>query len=307
MADLSVNLGGIPLRNPIVTASGTFGYGQEYASLVPSEMQGAITVKGVSPFENPGNPMPRTTEVFGGILNAIGLENPGIEKFLHDPHYLPYLRTLSCPVIVNIWGRTVEQYGEVAARLEAEKEGIAALEINISCPNVKAGGIAFGTDPREAAKVVAAVRRATTLPLITKLSPNVTHVADFARAAVDAGSDMLSLINTITGLSIDLETRRSRLANFTGGFSGPALKPIALLKVYEAHQAVPQIPIIGMGGVFNGLDALEFMMAGATAVGVGTAIFVNPRCLLQIPREMEEWLDAHNIQSVTEIIGTLQR
>lgn len=307
MADLSVNLGGIPLRNPIVTASGTFGYGQEYASLVPSEMQGAITVKGVSPFENPGNPMPRTTEVFGGILNAIGLENPGIEKFLHDPHYLPYLRTLSCPVIVNIWGRTVEQYGEVAARLEAEKEGIAALEINISCPNVKAGGIAFGTAPREAAKVVAAVRRATTLPLITKLSPNVTHVADFARAAVDAGSDMLSLINTITGLSIDLETRRSRLANFTGGFSGPALKPIALLKVYEAHQAVPQIPIIGMGGVFNGLDALEFMMAGATAVGVGTAIFVNPRCLLQIPREMEEWLDAHGVKKVADLIGTLQR
>ena len=307
MAETAVNLCGMRLRNPVLTASGTFGYGSEYESLVPFDRLGGITVKGVSPFPSHGNPMPRTCEVYGGMLNAIGLQNPGIDAFISDPHYLPYLRTLDCAVIVNIWGRTVEQYGEVAARLEAEKEGIAALEINISCPNVKAGGIAFGTDPREAAKVVAAVRRATTLPLITKLSPNVTHVADFARAAVDAGSDMLSLINTITGLSIDLETRRSRLANFTGGFSGPALKPIALLKVYEAHQAVPQIPIIGLGGVFNGLDALEFMMAGATAVGVGTAIFVNPRCLLQIPREMEEWLDAHNIQSVTEIIGTLQR
>ena len=262
MAETAVNLCGMRLRNPVLTASGTFGYGSEYESLVPFDRLGGITVKGVSPFPSHGNPMPRTCEVYGGMLNAIGLQTPGIDAFISDPHYLPYLRTLDCAVIVNIWGRTVEQYGEVAARLEAEKEGIAALEINISCPNVKAGGIAFGTDPREAAKVVAAVRRATTLPLITKLSPNVTHVADFARAAVDAGSDMLSLINTITGLSIDLETRRSRLANFTGGFSGPALKPIALLKVYEAHQAVPKIPIIGMGGVFNGLDALAKVADG---------------------------------------------
>ena len=307
MADLSVNLGGISLRNPIVTASGTFGYGEEYATLVPPERQGAITVKGVSPFENPGNPMPRTTEVYGGILNAIGLENPGIEKFIHDPHYLPRLRTLDCPIFVNIWGRTIEQYGEVAARLEAEKEGIAALEVNISCPNVKAGGIAFGTDPVQAAKVVSAVRKATTLPVITKLSPNVARIGDFAKAVVDAGSDMVSLINTLTGLAIDLETRRSKLANFTGGFSGPALKPVALLKVYEAHQAVPNTPIIGMGGVCNGKDALEFMMAGATAVGVGTSIFTNPKCLLTIPEEMNQWLDDHNVAKVSDIIGTLQR
>ncbi|MCQ2403464.1 MAG: dihydroorotate dehydrogenase [Lentisphaeria bacterium] len=307
MADLSVNLGGILLRNPVVTASGTFGYGEEYAGLVPFEKLGAITVKGVSPFANDGNPMPRTTEVFGGMLNAIGLENPGIDKFLKNEHYLPYLRTLDCPVIVNMWGRSVEQYAEVAARLEAEKQGIAALEINISCPNVKAGGIAFGTDPVQAAKVVSAVRAATSIPLITKLSPNVTRIGDFAKAVVDAGSDMISLINTLTGLAIDLETRRSKLANFTGGFSGPALKPVALRMVYEAHQAVPNTPIVGMGGVRNGHDALEFMMAGATAVGVGTAIFGNPKCLLEIPEEMNRWLDAHGVASVREIIGSLQR
>ena len=307
MADLSVNLGGILLRNPVVTASGTFGYGEEYDGLVPFEKLGAITVKGVSPFANDGNPMPRTTEVFGGMLNAIGLENPGIDRFLRDEHYLPYLRTLECPVIVNMWGRSIEQYAEVAARLEAEKQGIAALEINISCPNVKAGGIAFGTDPVQAAKVVSAVRAVTSIPLITKLSPNVTRIGDFARAVVDAGSDMISLINTLTGLAIDLETRRSKLANFTGGFSGPALKPVALRMVYEAHQAVPNTPIVGMGGIQNGLDALEFMMAGATAVGVGTAIFANPKCLLEIPAEMNRWLDAHGVASVREIIGTLQR
>ena len=307
MADLSVNLGGILLRNPVVTASGTFGYGEEYAGLIPFEKLGAITVKGVSPFANDGNPMPRTTEVFGGMLNAIGLENPGIDKFLKNEHYLPYLRTLDCPVIVNMWGRSIEQYAEVAARLEAEKQGIAALEINISCPNVKAGGIAFGTDPVQAAKVVSAVRAATSIPLITKLSPNVTRIGDFAKAVVDAGSDMISLINTLTGLAIDLETRRSKLANFTGGFSGPALKPVALRMVYEAHQAVPNTPIVGMGGVQNGHDALEFMMAGATAVGVGTAIFANPKCLLEIPEEMNRWLDAHGVASVREIIGSLQR
>ncbi len=307
MADLSVKLGNIQLRNPVVTASGTFGYGAEYASLVPFDQLGAITVKGVSPFPCDGNPMPRTAEVFGGMLNAIGLQNPGIEKFLHDEHYLPYLRTLPCPVIVNIWGKSIEQYAEVAARLDAERAGVAALEINISCPNVKAGGIAFGTDPAQAAKVVAAVRQATTLPLITKLSPNVTRIADFARATVDAGSDMLSLINTFTGLAIDLEKRRSKLANFTGGFSGPALKPIALRMVHEVHQAVPGTSIIGMGGITNGIDALEFMVAGATAVGVGTAIFANPQCLLEIPRQMNEWLDAHGIATAAELVGTLAK
>ena len=306
MASLSVNLCGINLANPIVTASGTFGYGQEYKDIVPFEQLGAITVKGVSPFPSDGNPMPRTCEVYGGMLNAIGLQNPGNDRFIDDAHYLPFLRTLPCPVIVNIWGRSIDQYAEVAARLEAEKQGIAALEINISCPNVKEGGIAFGTDPVLAAKVVRAVRNATTLPLITKLSPNVTRITDFAHACVDAGSDMLSLINTVTGLAIDLEKRRSKLANFTGGFSGPALKPLALRMVHEVRRALPSIPIIGMGGVMNGHDALEFMVAGANAVGVGTAIFADPNCLTRIPQEMNQWLDDHGIRDVNEIVNTLQ-
>ena len=307
MADLSVQLGPLKLRNPIITASGTFGYGAEYQGLVPFEALGAITVKGVSPEPSDGNPMPRTAEVFGGLLNAIGLQNPGVDKFLHDPHYLPWLRTLPCPVIVNMWGKTIEQYAEVASRLDAESEGIAALEINISCPNVKAGGIAFGTDPARAAEVVRAVRAATRLPLITKLSPNVTCIADFAQAVVEAGSDMVSLINTFTGLAIDLERRRSRIANFTGGYSGPAVKPIALRMVYEVRQRLPHTPIIGMGGVRTAEDALEFLVAGADAVGVGTAIFANPRCLVEIPDGMSRWLDAHGIATAREMTGTLQR
>ena len=305
MADLTTQLGALVLRNPVITASGTFGYGREYAGLVPFDQLGAITVKGVSPFPCDGNPMPRATEVFGGMLNAIGLQNPGIDRFIADSHYLPYLRTLPCPVIVNVWGRTVEQYAEVARRLEAERDGVAALEINISCPNVKEGGIAFGTDCRAAASVVSAVRAATTLPLITKLSPNVTRIGDFARAVVDAGSDMISLINTIPGLAIDLETRRPRIANVTGGFSGPALKPIAVRMVYEARQAV-SVPIIGMGGICSGADALEFLMAGANAVAVGTAIFADPGCLTRIPREIGDWLDAHGVAAVSEIIGTFR-
>jgi dihydroorotate dehydrogenase (NAD+) catalytic subunit len=305
MANLTTILGPLTLRNPVITASGTFGYGKEYSGLIPFDKLGAITVKGVSPLPSDGNPMPRVCEVYGGMLNAIGLQNPGVEKFLHGADYLPYLRTLPCPVIVNIYGKNLEQYGEVARRLEAEKEGIAALEINISCPNVKEGGIAFGTDTRQAAAVVAEVRKNTTLPLITKLSPNVTRIGDFAQSVVEAGSDMISLINTIPGLSIDIETRRARLANVTGGFSGPALKPIAVRMVYEARRAV-SVPIIGMGGIRTGLDALEFLMAGANAVGVGTAIFSDPGCLLRIPEEISDWLDRHGCHSVEEIIGTFR-
>ena len=234
MADLSVNLAGIKLRNPVVTASGTFGYGKDYQELVPLAALGAITVKGVSPFPSHGNPTPRTAEVVAGMLNAIGLQNPGIDKFIHHPDYLPFLRTLTTPVFVNIWGRTVDDYVEVARRLDAEREGIAALEINISCPNIKHGGMAFGTDLAAAAGVVRAVRQVTTLPLITKLSPNVSRIADFARAVTDAGSDILSLINTIPAMAIDIETRRPKLANVTGGLSGPAIKPIAVRMVYEA-------------------------------------------------------------------------
>ena len=305
MADLAVDLAGIRLQNPVVTASGTFGYGHDYLDLIPMERLGAITVKGVSPFPCPGNPPPRTAEVYAGMLNAIGLQNPGVDKFIHDPQYLPFLRTLSVPVFVNIWGRTVDDYAEVAQRLEAEKSGIAALEINISCPNIKHGGIAFGTDLKMAATVIAAVRRVTRLPLITKLSPNVSRIADFARVAVDAGSDILSLINTIPALAIDIETRRPRLANVTGGLSGPAIKPIAVRMVYEAAQAV-KVPIIGMGGISNAADAIEFLLAGAHAVGVGTVIFSHPPALLEIADGINLYLDRHGCRSVSEIVGKLE-
>ena len=305
MANLKVELGGMALRNPILTASGTFGYGSEYAGIVPFERLGGITVKGVSPFVSHGNPMPRTCEVYGGMLNAIGLQNPGIDRFISDEHYLPYLRTLDCAVIVNIWGKTVEQYAEVARRLDAERAGIAALEINISCPNVKEGGIAFGTDTTQLQTVVSAVRKATTLPLITKLSPNVTRIGDFAKAAVEAGTDMVSLINTIPGMAIDIEKRAFKIANRTGGMSGPALKPIAVRMVYEARKAV-SVPIIGMGGIRCAEDVVEFMMAGANAVAVGTATFADPSCLVRIVDGLDEWLDRHGIADVFQIVGVMQ-
>jgi dihydroorotate dehydrogenase (NAD+) catalytic subunit len=302
MADLSVNLAGIALKNPVIAASGAFGYAHEYADFVPIGRLGGVTVKGVSPFPSHGNRTPRTAEVFGGMLNAIGLQNPGIDAFIHKPEYLPYLRTLDTAVIVNLWGRSVGDYVEVARRLEAEKRGIAALEINISCPNIKEGGIAFGTDLAMAGRVVAAVRQVTTLPLITKLSPNVTRIGDFARCVVDAGSDVVSLINTMPAMAIDIETRRPRLANITGGLSGPAIKPIAVRLVYEARKAVP-VPIIGMGGIATAADAVEFLLAGANAVGVGTAIFADPGCLLRIIEGLDEYLDRHGVKHVAELVG----
>ena len=305
MADLSVNLAGIKLRNPVVTASGTFGYGKDYLDIVPMNRLGAITVKGVAPFVSNGNPTPRTAEVFGGMLNAIGLQGPGIDKFLHGADYMPFLRTVDTRVFVNIWGKTIEDYITVARRLDAEPEGIAALEINISCPNIKEGGIAFGTDPKQAAAVVAAVRAVTRLPLITKLSPNVSRVADFARAVVDAGSDMVSLINTMPAMAIDIETRRPKLANVTGGLSGPAIKPLAVRMVYETAKAV-RVPVIGMGGISTPEDAIEFLLAGATAVGVGTAIFTDPVVLVRIVDGIDAYLERHGHRSVTEIIGAVR-
>jgi dihydroorotate dehydrogenase (NAD+) catalytic subunit len=308
MADvnLAVTLAGMPLRNPVLTASGTFGYGSEYVGLVPLDQLGGITVKGVSPFPSHGNPTPRTAEVFAGLLNSIGLQNPGLHKFIHHPDYLPFLRTLDTQVIVNIWGRTLEDYVEVAAGLEAEKQGIAALEINISCPNIKAGGIAFGTNLEQAARVVAAVRRVTTLPLATKLSPNVSHIAEFARAVVGAGSDMLSLINTYPALAIDIETRRPKLGAITGGLSGPAIKPLAVRAVYECHRAVPATPIIGMGGIYTAADAIEFLLAGASAIAVGTAIFADPSAPLRIRDGIADYLRRHGHRSVTELVGAVE-
>ncbi len=305
MADLTTNLAGVVLQNPVVTASGTFGYAKEYNDLVPLDRLGAITVKGVSPFASHGNPPPRTAEVFGGMLNAIGLQNPGIDAFIENPDYLPFLRSLKrTRVFINIWGKTIEDYVEVARRLDAEKEGIAALEINISCPNIKEGGIAFGTDMRLTDKLVRAVRKVTSLPLITKLSPNVNDIAGFARCAVEAGSDIISLINTITGMAIDIETRTPRLANRTGGLSGPAVKPVAVRMVYQVRQAV-DAPIIGMGGISNAEDAVEFLIAGANAVGVGTAVFGSPSCLIDIIDGIDSYLEAHGYHSVSEIVNSL--
>jgi dihydroorotate dehydrogenase (NAD+) catalytic subunit len=305
MADLKVDFGKFQLDNPVMTASGTFGYGLEYAEFYDISKLGAIVVKGIRSVPSDGNPTPRVAEVTGGMLNAIGLQGPGVEKFLHDDHYLPSVKKTGAKIIVNIWGKTAEEYAEVAAQLETEaKADITALEINISCPNVKAGGAAFGTDPKLAEQVISAVRKATTLPLITKLSPNVTSIAEFARIAEACGSDSVSLINTLSGMAIDIDTRRTKIANRTGGLSGPAVKPVAIRMVNEVYKAV-KIPIIGMGGISNGADAVEFMIAGATAVAVGTANFVDPYTPLKVIDFINEYCDRHGIKSVSELTGSL--
>ncbi len=306
MADLRVDLGRIQLKNPVMTASGTFGYGAEYEEFFPVSELGAGVVKGVAPWQSHGNPTPRVAEVTSGMLNAIGLQGPGIDRFLHDEHYMPFLRKSGATTIVNIWGKKIEDYCEVARRLDEDSEGIAALEINVSCPNVKEGGIAFGTDTEMMGKVVSAVRKATGLPLITKLSPNVTKIADFAKAAEDAGSDMISLINTIPAMAIDIETFRPKIANVTGGFSGPAIKPIAVRMVYEAAHAV-RIPVIGMGGITTGEDAVEFFLAGAKAVAVGTAIFADPMAPVKVIKGINDYLDRKGFKSVNDIIGLFGR
>jgi len=305
MTDLSVDLGRLKLKNPVMTSSGTFGYGVEYSDFFALDRLGAIVVKGIRMEPSHGNPTPRVAEVTSGMLNAIGLQGPGVDKFLHGAEYMPFLRRSGATVIVNIWGKTVDEYREVAATLDAERDGIAALEINISCPNVKEGGVAFGTDLKLAAEVVGAVRGATTLPLITKLSPNVTNIADFARAAEASGSDMISLINTITGMAIDIHTRRPKIANLTGGLSGPAIKPIAVRMVYQCYKAV-KIPIIGMGGIMTGEDAVEFMLAGASAVAVGTATFVDPMAPLQVIDGIRDYMEKYEVEKVSELVGAIR-
>jgi dihydroorotate dehydrogenase (NAD+) catalytic subunit len=300
--NLAVNLGPLQLKNPVMVASGTFGYGQEYAAFVPPERLGAVVVKGISLEPRPGNPPPRIWETCGGMLNSIGLQNVGLRTFLEEK--LPWLRPLSVPVIVNLFGNTVEEYEELAAGLDGQ-EGIAGLEINISCPNVKAGGMAFGSDPETAFQVVAAVRSKTNLPVITKLTPNVTDVTVTARAAEDAGTDILSLINTVAGMAVDIQTRRPRLANVVGGLSGPAIKPIALRQVWQVVQ-VSKVPVIGLGGIVSVEDALEFLLVGAKAVQVGTANFVNPQVTLEIIDGLGKYLLQHGLTDINQVIGTLE-
>jgi dihydroorotate dehydrogenase (NAD+) catalytic subunit len=300
--DLTVEIAGIKLRNPVMTASGTFGYGREYAEHMNLESIGAMITKGLSILPKAGNPTPRIVETPGGMLNAIGLQNVGIEAFINEK--LPFLRTVNTPVIVNLYGNSLEEYGQLAERLDG-LSGVAGIEVNISCPNVKQGGIVFGTDPKAAGEVVSLVRRATGKPLIVKLSPNVTDIVVMAQACADAGADALSLINTLTGMAIDLRKRRPVLANVTGGLSGPAIKPIALRMVWQVARAV-KLPLIGIGGIMTALDALEFMVAGATAIQVGTANFLDPSAAQTIACDMEAYLVENGIGDIKELIGTLQ-
>ncbi len=300
--DLQVSIAGLCLKNPVMTASGTFGYAAEFADLVDLSRLGAIIVKGLSLEPSAGNPPPRILETPCGMLNAIGLENVGIAAFIAEK--LPFLRTLNTPIIVNIYGKTIEEYRRLAERIETV-EGIAAIEVNISCPNVSSGGIAFGVDPQSAFNVVNGVRRQTTRPLIVKLSPNVTDITRIARSVVDAGADCLSLINTLTGMAIDIETRKPRLANITGGLSGPAIRPVALRMVWQAAQAV-SVPIIGIGGIMTASDAVEFFIAGASAIQVGTANFINPRATLDILEGIEAFCRQHRIEKLSDIVGTLK-
>lgn len=300
--DLSVNVAGIAMRNPIMTASGTFGYGAEFAPYMDLRSIGAMVTKGLSLRPRAGNPTPRIVETPAGMLNAIGLQNVGVDAFIAEK--APFLRTVDTPCIANFFGNTVEEYAEMARRLDAVPE-VAALEMNISCPNVKEGGIVFGSDPACAAGVVAACRAATRKPLIVKLSPNVTDVVAMAVACVDAGADALSLINTLVGMAIDVNTRRPVLANVTGGLSGPAIKPVALRMVWQVARAV-KVPLIGIGGIMSATDVIEFLLAGATAVQVGTASFVTPGIAQQIAQDLERWMQDKGVADVRSLIGGLQ-
>ncbi len=302
MPDLRVDVGGIRLKNPVMTSSGTFGYGAEYKDLIDLNRLGGIVVKGLSLEPARGNPAPRIVETPCGMLNAIGLENVGIEAFVRDK--LPFLKTLSTPTVVNLYGKTIEEYAALTRRVD-EIEGIAGIEVNISCPNVKAGGCAFGVDPETVRLLVQTLRAQTRLPLLVKLSPNVTDITVIARSAEDAGADAISLINTLTGMAVDIETRRPKLANITGGLSGPAIRPVALRMVWQVAETV-KIPVVGMGGIMTARDALEFLIAGATAIQVGTANFVNPRASLEIVDGIGAYLVEKNIPRVTDIIGTLR-
>jgi len=303
--NLEVELAGIKLKNPIMTASGTFGYGEEYAPFVDLNRLGAMILKGITLKPKAGNLPPRVIETPSGMLNAIGLQNVGLEVLIKEK--LPYLQKFNTPVIINISGDTIEEYVKLAGILgEVSAEmGVSGLEINISCPNVKKEGMAWGTDAKATYKIVSSIRKITTLPLIVKLTPNVTDIKAIAQAAEEAGADALSLINTLMGMVVDIDSRRPKLANVSGGLSGPAVKPVALWMVWQVFQTV-NIPIIGIGGIMKVEDALEFIIAGARAIQIGTANLVNPQVTMEIIEGMEKYLAENNIKDINELVGSIK-
>ena len=302
MADLSVNIAGLHLKNPVMTASGTFGYGTEYADFVDLSRLGGIIVKGTTIRDRQGNPYPRLAETPSGMLNAVGLQNKGVDYFIE--HIYPAIRDIDTNIIVNVSGSEVADYVATAERL-ADLERIPAIELNISCPNVKQGGMAFGTSCASAAKVVEAVRKAYRKTLIVKLSPNVTDIADIARAVEGAGADAVSLINTLLGMAINARTRRPVLSTVTGGLSGPAVKPVALRMVWQVARAV-RVPVVGLGGIMTATDAVEFLLAGATAVQIGTANFIDPTVTMKVIDGIESYLQENGFASVRDVVGALE-
>ena len=300
MNNLSVNIAGVELKNPVITASGTFNSGKEYSNFIDLNRLGAITTKGVSHKPWPGNPAPRTAETYGGMLNAVGLQNPGAAAFISDD--LPFVRKFDTKVIVNIWGRTEEDY--TAVTRDFDGVDIDLLELNISCPNLDAGGMIIGTDPKLTEKITCDVKKHAKAPLIVKLSPNVTNIVEIAKAAEAGGADGISLINTLQGMKIDIHKRKPVLGNTFGGLSGPAIKPVAVRMVYQVAKAI-NLPIIGMGGIFTGEDAIEFIMAGATAVAVGMANFTNPHATMDILDGIVAYMDKYNITDINSIRGVV--
>ncbi len=296
-----VNIAGVTLKNPVMTGSGTFGSGMEYSEFVDLNRLGAVVTKGVANVPWPGNPTPRVAEVYGGMLNAIGLQNPGIDVFMERD--IPFLKQYDTKIIVNVCGKTEEDYLEVVEKL-ADESAVSMLEINVSCPNVKEGAIAFGQKADALYHITERIKKKARQPIIMKLSPNVTDIAEMARAAEAAGADALSLINTITGMKIDIHRRCFALANRTGGMSGPAIKPVAVRMVYQASHAV-RIPVIGMGGIATGEDAIEFILAGATAVSVGAMNFVDPYCTIKVIQGIEDYMRAYNVEDITDLIGAV--
>ena len=300
-ADMSTTIAGVTFQNPVMTASGTFGSGMEYAEFVDLNRLGAVVTKGVANIPWTGNPTPRVAEVYGGMLNAIGLQNPGIDVFLKRD--IPFLKQYDTKVIVNVCGKTVEDYVEVVERL-GEESAVHMLEINVSCPNVKEGAIAFGQNADALYNITQELKKHAKQPIIMKLSPNVTDITEMARAAEAAGADALSLINTITGMKIDIHRQKFALANKTGGMSGPAIKPVAVRMVYQTAQAV-KIPIIGMGGIANAEDAIEFLLAGASAVSVGAMNFVNPYTTVEVVDGIQKYMEQYHIEKLTDLIGAV--